>query len=152
MTRILITGMSGAGKSTLLAELARRGHATVDTDEDGWTEEATGLWDEHRIDVLLAAHEDIIVSGTVENQGSFYDCFDEVILLSAPLDVLLERVRTRTANPYGRTAVQQDEIRRYVVEVEPLLRAGATAEFDGTEPVAALADAVEHLSDAERDH
>jgi len=31
-----VTGMSGAGKSTVLAELARRGHAVVETDEGGW--------------------------------------------------------------------------------------------------------------------
>jgi hypothetical protein len=32
-------------------------------------------------------------------------------LLSAPLEVILERVRTRTTNPYGKTAAQQNEIR-----------------------------------------
>ena len=36
---VLVTGMSGTGKSTVLAELARRGHAVVDTDERGWCEE-----------------------------------------------------------------------------------------------------------------
>lgn len=30
--------MSGVGKSTALAELARRGYATVDTDEGPWVE------------------------------------------------------------------------------------------------------------------
>lgn len=145
MTRILITGMSGAGKSTLLAELARRGHRTLDTDLDGWTDEATALWDEPRMAALLAAHDDLILSGTVENQGRFYDRFDHVILLSAPVEVLLHRVRTRTDNPYGRTLAQQQDIRRHVIDVEPLLRAGATAELDGTRPVQHLADAVEEL-------
>jgi len=36
MPRVLITGMSGTGKSSALAELARRGHSVVDTDEEGW--------------------------------------------------------------------------------------------------------------------
>ncbi len=52
MPRVLLTGMSGAGKSTLLAELARRGHRTVDTDLDGWTLQS-GLWDEPRMTALL---------------------------------------------------------------------------------------------------
>jgi len=32
---ILVTGMSGTGKSAVLAELAHRGHQTIDTDYDG---------------------------------------------------------------------------------------------------------------------
>ena len=79
MPRILITGMSGAGKSTLLAELARRGHATVDTDHGGWTDGSGGPWDEARMTALLAARADVVVSGTVENQGRFYDRFEHVI-------------------------------------------------------------------------
>ena len=90
MPRILVTGMSGAGKTTLLEELARRGHVTVDTDYDGW-ELPGAVWDEPRMDALLAGHADVIVSGTVENQGRFHDRFDHIVLLSAPLDVGDER-------------------------------------------------------------
>lgn len=144
MTRILVTGMSGAGKSTLLAELARRGLLTVDTDFDGW-QLPGGLWDERRMSELLERHHDLVVSGTVENQGRFYDRFDHVVLLSAPVNVLIERVATRTNNPYGRTAEQQTEIRRYVAEVEPRLRRGASIELDGRCGVEELADAIEAL-------
>src|SRR5439155_27200234 len=38
MSRILVTGMSGTGKSSALAELGRRGHRVVDTDDPGWRE------------------------------------------------------------------------------------------------------------------
>ncbi|MFT4215127.1 MAG: GNAT family N-acetyltransferase [Microbacterium sp.] len=144
MSRILITGMSGAGKSTLLAELARRGHVTIDTDVDGWTID-DARWDEPRMTALLASQDDIVVSGTVENQGLFSDRFAHVVLLSAPNEVLIERVTTRTSNPYGRTPVQQADIRRYVEEVEPLLRRGASLELDGRRPVAELADVIERL-------
>jgi shikimate kinase len=144
MARILVTGMSGAGKSTLLEELARRGHLTVDTDYDGW-ELPGAVWDEPRMSELLARHDDVVVSGTVENQGHFYDRFEHIVLLSAPLSVLIERVTTRTNNPYGRSADQQAEIRKYVVEVEPLLRRGATVELDGCRPVDELAAVVEAL-------
>jgi shikimate kinase len=144
MSRILITGMSGAGKTTLLDELARRGHETVDTDYDGWTE-PDGRWNEHRMDRLLTQHPHVIVSGTVENQGSFYDRFEHVVLLSAPVDVLIDRVSRRTNNPYGKTPAQQDEIANYVRTVEPLLRRGATLELDGQQPIAQLADIVEGL-------
>jgi Shikimate kinase len=142
MARVLITGMSGAGKTTLLEELARRGYPTVDTDYDGW-ELPGALWDAPRMADLLATHDTVAVSGTVRNQGDF--AFDHVVLLSAPLGVLLERVAIRTNNPYGRSEAQRAEIAEYVETVEPLLRASATVELDGRRAVSDLADEVEEL-------
>lgn len=98
MAHILITGMSGAGKSTLVAELNRRGYLAVDTDYGGWTR-TVGLWDERRMDEMLTSSVDVVVSGTVENQVDFYDRFEHVVLLSAPVEVLVERVAVRTNNP-----------------------------------------------------
>ncbi|MGB7982619.1 MAG: hypothetical protein WCF36_17700 [Candidatus Nanopelagicales bacterium] len=92
------------------------------------------------MDRLLVDYRHIVVSGTVSNQGRFYDRFEHVVLLSAPVDVLLERVSGRTNNPYGREPDQQAEIVRYVATVEPLLRRGATLEHDGRRPPAELAD------------
>jgi shikimate kinase len=144
MARVFVTGMSGAGKTTVLEELRRRGHTTVDTDYDGW-ELPNGMWDEQRMDRLLASHRDVVVSGTVENQGRFYDRFEHVVLLSAPLHVLVERVSTRTNNLYGTTPEQRAEIAHYLDTVEPLLRRGATLELDGQRPASKLADAIEDL-------
>ncbi|MCU7730764.1 AAA family ATPase [Actinoplanes sp. KI2] len=144
MARVLVTGMSGVGKSTVLEELSRRGYFVVDTDYDGWTS-ADGTWDEPRMAALLTEREEVVVSGTVDNQGRFYRGFDQVVLLSAPLDVVLGRVASRSNNPYGKTAEQRAEIERYLHEVEPLLRRGATVELDGRRPVGELADAVERL-------
>ena len=144
MSRVLVTGMSGAGKSTVLDELRRRGLHTVDTDYDGW-ELPDGTWDEPRMEQLLAGHRDVVVSGTVENQVCFYDRFEHIVLLSAPLDVLIQRVTDRTNNPYGTLPAEREEIAQYVQTVEPLLRRGATAELDGRHPVADLADAIERL-------
>lgn len=150
MGRVLVTGMSGAGKSTLLAALAARGHRAVETDEDGWIGTG-GEVDVARMSALLAAHPRVVVAVTADNQGELYPLVDHVVLLSAPLDVLLDRVRRRTTNPYGRTPEQQDEIRTYVRTVEPLLRRGATLELDGRRPVAELADVVEALLLADAD-
>ena len=144
MPRVLLTGMSGAGKTTVLDELRGRGHLTVDTDYDGW-ELPDGTWDEDRMAALLAAEPDVVVSGTVSNQGRFYDRFEHVVLLSAPVDVLLERVRRRTNNPYGASEEQRAEIAEYTRTVEPRLRAGATVELDGQRPVSELADVVEGM-------
>ena len=138
--------MSGAGKSTLLEVLAERGHLTVDTDYDGWTL-ADGRWDTTKMSGLLDREPDVVVAGTVDNQGDFYDRFDHVVLLTAPLGVPIERVSSRTTNPYGRTADEQAEIARYVQTVEPLLRRTATIELDGQASIDELACAVEELTD-----
>jgi shikimate kinase len=143
MARVLLTGMSGAGKTTVLDELRQRGFLTIDTDYGGWVL-PDGTWDETRMGELLARYDDLIVSGTVENQGRLYDRFHHVVLLSAPLEVLLQRVSHR-ANPYGRTPEQRAQIAEYFCTVEPLLRRGATIELDGRREIPELADAVEKL-------
>lgn len=144
MAHVLITGMSGAGKTAVLHELSLRGRRTIDTDDDGWVL-PDGTWDEPRMAELLASTPALIVSGTVENQGRFYDRFEAVILLSAPVEVLIRRVATRTNNPYGTSFEDQAVIRRHVRDVEPLLRAGSTLELDSRRPVVELADDIDHL-------
>lgn len=144
MVRLLITGMSGVGKSSVLRQLGERGYPTVDTDYGPWTTES-GMWDDMLMGALLGESTELVVSGTVENQGDFYDRFDHVVLLSAPISVLLERVRQRTTNPYGSTAAEREEIRSNHASVEPLLRATATVEIDATQPLRQIVDRVEEL-------
>ncbi len=135
--------MSGTGKSSALAALARRGFRTVDTDEPGW--KVGECWDEEKIARLLAADgPTLYVSGTVENQGRFYDRFDAVVLLSAPAGVIFERLAARTNNPWGKSPEQQALIREQLREVEPLLRATCTHEIDASLP---LSEVVERLAE-----
>lgn len=110
--------MSGVGKSTLLDELSRRGYETVDTDYGGW-QLPDGTWDEQRMGALLDQHVTVVVSGAVDNQGRFYDRFHHVVLLSAPVAVLVERVVNRSNNLYGEMSEQPADIERYLREVEP---------------------------------
>ena len=149
MKRVLITGMSGAGKSSLLDELAARGYRTVDTDYGDYFQVVDGesLWREDRIGALLASAPDaapgvLFVQGTTRNQGRFYPCFDHIVLLSAPAGVLIERLATRTTNPYGKDPAELAESLEYLHTVEPLLRASATLEVVTTIPVSEVADIV----------
>jgi dephospho-CoA kinase len=154
---VLVTGMSGTGKSTALVELARRGHRVVDTDYSGYAEavpasdegEWEQLWREDRIAALLDQHEQgaLFVSGCVANQGKFYPRFDAVVLLSAPADVLLERVATRETNDFGKSDGERDRILCDLATFEPLLRAGATAEIDTRAPLDKVVDALERIAD-----
>ena len=151
MTVVLVTGMSGAGKSAALAELERRGHRVVDTDYDGWTGGEPGaerLWDEGRMRALLDEHDEgaLFISGTADNQGTFYPRFDAVVLLSAPAEVILERIDQRESNNFGKTAAERELILHHFATVEPLLRAGATAEIDTRAPLAEVVDALERIA------
>jgi dephospho-CoA kinase len=147
--------MSGTGKSAVLAELSRRGYRAVDTDYGGYSEEFIALdgrveqlWREDRIDALLEQHDEgvLFVSGCVPNQGKFYRRFDAVVLLSAPAEVILERVTTRKTNDYGKTSMERDHILDDLARVEPLLRAGATAEIDTRVPLHEVADALVRIA------
>src|SRR4051812_3524276 len=138
--------MSGTGKSTALLELERRGFAVVDTDEPGWTEwsDADGgyVWREDAMAELVSRDDGptLFVSGTVSNQGRFYPRFDAVVLLSAPAEVLLQRIERRTTNDYGKAAEERELVLTHLAEVEPLLRATCTHELDATQPVAEIVE------------
>ncbi len=149
MSRILATGISGTGKSSALAELDRRGYRIVDTDDPGWREYRKHVdpldelhlgeyhWVEERITALLDSDDgrSLFVGGSARNQSTFYDRFDAVVLLTAPTDVILDRVARRTANNYGKSALERAMILADLEEVEPLVRAECTHELDANRPL-----------------
>ncbi len=150
MARILVTGISGVGKSSALVELGRLGYRVVDTDEPGWREyrrypepidelhRGEFLWVEERMNALLESGDDVrslFVAGGVRNQAKFYDRFDAVVLLSAPVEVMLDRVARRTTNDYGKSALERAEILADLAEIEPLLRQSCTHELDASRPL-----------------
>ncbi len=140
MKRILLTGMSGTGKSTIISELRARGYLAVDMDEPGWSEHAPDgdwIWCEERIADFLAREADDVrfVSGCASNQVRFYPQFDAIVLLNAPAALLVQRLTTRTNNPYGKHPDELAEVLGYLETVEPLLRRGATHEIDTSAPL-----------------
>ena len=69
------------------------------------------------------------------NQARFYDRFDAVVLLSAPADVILDRIARRTTNDYGKSPLERAMILDDLATVEPLPRAGCTHELDAGRPL-----------------
>jgi shikimate kinase len=158
MKRVLLTGMSGTGKSTLIHELGARGYKAVDTDSDEWSEwvtvagdgpagravESDWVWREDQIQRLLSTDDaDVLfVSGCKSNQGKFYAQFDHIALLSAPAELIVERLATRTNNPYGKHPDELARVLWHLQTVEPLLRRGASLEVDTRVPVAQVIETI----------
>jgi dephospho-CoA kinase len=144
--------MSGTGKSSVVRELVARGYKAVDTD-DGWCEpqpDGRQRWREDAIQGLLAAQDaDVLfVAGCEENQVKFHPQFDHIVLLSAPIETLMDRVANRTNNSYGKAP---EELRRFIDDVEtvePLLRRAATHEVRTTAPLNEVVTTILRLVDA----
>lgn len=173
MKRVLLTGMSGVGKSTVVRELKERGYKAVDTDYGGWShwvdvetgrpaaapaegddawESLDWVWREDRIERLLAMEDGAVLflAGTSPNQGKFRDQFDLIVLLSAPPEVLVERLTRRKNNPYGTTPKSLARVLEHVETVEPLLRKSAHHEIDTSAPLEEVVEALLQLVSATR--
>jgi dephospho-CoA kinase len=143
--RVLITGMSGVGKSALTLELRGRGYAAYDADDDGFTEprpDGAWGWRVEPIRALLDGHGDelVFLAGCSEEQTQVR--FDFTVLLTAPHGIILERLRTRTTNSFGKTPTELDLVLAALRDVEPRLRDIADATVETTAPIADVADLV----------
>jgi hypothetical protein len=119
--------------------MGEMGYRAVDTDTDEWSEwirkepgEPDWVWREDRMSELLADDDqrDLFVAGCKTNQGKFRHHFDHVVLLSAPLPVMLDRLASRTTNNYGKSPADLARIIADIRAVEPLLRSVCDLEID----------------------
>lgn len=165
MKRILLTGLSGTGKSTLIAALAARGYTAVDADCDAfsmWAKptmpagafgppveaDRDWVWREDRIRDLLSKEDtdNLFLGGCAQNMGQFLPLFDHVVLLRAPADVLVERLRTRTTNAYGKRPDEAARVLSQLETVEPALRRVAGHEINTSAPLEEAVEAVLRLA------
>lgn len=157
--------MSGTGKSALIGKLAALGYKAVDLDCDAYSEwvAVTGdsgtagtpvepgrdwMWREDRVQELLSNEnvDVLFLSGCASNMGTFLPQFDQVILLSAPAQVIVERLATRTNNPYGKHPGEVARVMDLIETVEPLLRRVAGHEIDTSAPLDDIVAAVLRLT------
>jgi shikimate kinase len=158
MTRVLITGMSGTGKSSIIHELAARGYQAHDLDTPEWSEWIDAdpsdaltptrgkdwVWRVDRVRALLSRPEDgtLFLSGCAENMGQLFPLIDTVILLSAPVETIMERLAARSSGGYGQIEEERRKVADLISSVEPLLRQSADYEVDTRKPVHATADEI----------
>ena len=143
--------MSATGKSSVVAELRARGYKAVDGDDPAYShwgefvrypgiddgapdQEKEWILREDRIDELLSTEDcdAVFVAATARNMSKFYPRFDHIVLLSAPSEVIVERLATRTNNPYGKRPEELADVLRYVERLEPILRKSASHEIDAS--------------------
>ena len=165
---VWITGNSGTGKSTVRAELARRGYASFDTDEDGitvWRDRATGQevaypadahyrddWLEHhgwmidrsRVEELALLSRDrlVLLCGSVENENEVWDLFDWVVCLVLDEATLRERIATRTTNPFGQKPVELQAILSWNPLLEPSYQKGGAQIVNADQALSAVVDEI----------
>jgi hypothetical protein len=65
----------------------------------------------------------------------FSNALKQIAVVSAPADVILDRIVRRPTNNYGKTPVEQAMIVDDLARVEPLLRASCTHELDTSRPL-----------------
>jgi shikimate kinase len=158
MKRPLITGVSGTGKSAVTHELAARGYRAYDLDTPEWSEwigaapsdaltPSQGkdwVWREDRVRALLSSPEEgpLFISGCAENMGRLFPLIDTVILLSAPVATIMDRLEARSSGSYGSAAEERRKVADLISTIEPLLRESADYEIDTRRSVDATVDAI----------
>jgi dephospho-CoA kinase len=158
MKRVLITGVSGTGKSAVVRELAARGYPAVDFDTPEWSEWVDAdpadvltprdgkdwVWREDRGRELLSEHQSgtLFISGCAENMNRFSPLIEQIVLLSAPKEVIMKRLEARSPCGYGNTREERQKVSELIATIEPLLRDCADHEIDTTSTVDATVDEI----------
>lgn len=63
----------------------------------------------------------------MKNMGQLYPWIDTIILLSAPVATIMERLAARDPGGYGQTAQERQRVADLIAMIEPLLRRAAQA-------------------------
>ena len=95
IVRVLLTGVSGTGTSALVKQLRSRDYVAYDADDDGFTQplpDGTWGWRLDLVRSLFDQHDDrlLFFAGCSDEQTQFG--FDFKVLLTAPVEVILERL------------------------------------------------------------
>jgi len=161
MGAVQIAGCSAAGKSTVAAELARRGLAAVDADDDpslarfvdlagtvvaeeptapdlDWLARHGWAWDPARLDELIeaAGPTTLYVCGGADNQHEVTDRFTQVLLLEIDEATMLARLDgRRDFHDWGRIGDTREYLRRKLPAVQDGLRALGAIPIDAKRPL-----------------
>ena len=110
------------------------------------------VWREDRIQELLFAEDTdvLFLSGCAENMRKFLSQFDHIVLLTAASDVIVERLRRRTNNLYGKHPHEIARVLGLVETLEPLLRRVADHEIDTSAPIEGVVEILLRLVQSQK--
>lgn len=96
------------------------------------------VWKARAVHELLTGEEgdELFVSGCAPNMAQFLPRFDQVVLLTAPVDVIAQRLAARPPGTYGSRPHEAARVLRHVETIEPLLRRIAHHELDTNRRIA----------------
>ena len=165
---VYVTGISGAGKSAVCADLRRRGYEAHDADEDGnavWVHGATGAitrratradrtpefmaeneWrlDLERVRMLAERAEQTLVflCGSVANDRVVWPLFRRTVYLAIDDATLLERLRNRRSNDFGKSDHERAMVLEWHRVDEEAYRSYGSVIVDATRPIDLVVDDV----------
>jgi len=87
------------------------------------------------------------LSACSPNQGELYALVDRVVLLTAPLSLISERLETRTNNTFGNTEDERLRALEIAAQIEPMLRRGATDVIDTSASLRSVVDRLIQMAD-----
>jgi adenylate kinase family enzyme len=173
VTLILVTGISGVGKSTVREELARRGFAAFDTDEDEiaqWTHKVTGritplIAEAHRTPEFLASNEwraepervrdladenagqNVFLCGAIGNEAEVWPLFDTVFCLSIDEVTLRHRLATRSTHNFGTKPHELELLLAWHEVIDDHYRGRGAIMIDASRSPEHIADEILHALD-----
>lgn len=163
--KIFITGIAGAGKSTVANVLRERGHNVIDVDQVpglcAWVHSETGVSivnetpdndfiDTHEFTcnmselqaMMAPMHGPIFVFGCVGDNSDFIPLFDHVLLFQCEPEVLVERLRTRDTNPFGKDPAVQERVLAWRKIFDVLMLEAGAQPINSQAPVEELVETV----------
>jgi shikimate kinase len=84
----------------------------------------------------------LFIGGCAENMAGLFPLIDTVILLSAPIETIMERLTARSPGNYGHVDDERRKVADLISTIEPLLRESADHEIDTRRPITSTVDEI----------
>jgi dephospho-CoA kinase len=165
--RFLITGDAGSGKSTLAVYLQTHNYNVIDADQPNfshWVERATNrcfatrpdktadslnkfdwVWKKKAIQKALTQqveYSSLFLCGVSHNQATFYSLFDKIFLLWLDTSTIIQRLTSRTNNPFGKSPGDLEAVLGWHDEFQNKVQAAGAIVIDGNQSVSVVAQQI----------